>query len=86
MFEVLNRQYSAVSEPTRAILLSAYLKLCKEWPQLVSKVQPIFKKHASQIDPEIQQRSVEYLGLLSQANRPLLVRCNQHLSSPLVKD
>lgn len=73
MFELLHSHFSQVTEPTKAILLSTYLKFCKEWPQLFSKIQPIYKKFASQIDQEVQQRSVEYLGLL-EIGESLVVR------------
>jgi AP-2 complex subunit alpha len=62
----------AVGDATKAILLSTFIKFCRMYPPLIPRIGPIFKQHATQIDPEIQQRSVEYLGLLALRNIDLL--------------
>eukprot|EP01122_Echinamoeba_exundans_P011711 TRINITY_DN4757_c0_g1_i1.p1 TRINITY_DN4757_c0_g1~~TRINITY_DN4757_c0_g1_i1.p1 ORF type:complete len:1048 (-),score=242.02 TRINITY_DN4757_c0_g1_i1:42-3185(-) len=62
----------AVGDATKAILLSTFVKFCRMYPPLIPRIGPIFKQHATQIDPEIQQRSVEYLGLLALRNIDLL--------------
>lgn len=62
----------AVGDATKAILLSTFIKFCRMYPSLVSRIGPIFKQYSTQIDPELQQRSVEYLGLLALRNPDLL--------------
>ena len=74
MFEELNKQFWSVSDPTRALILTCYLKFCKDYPQLIPRIAPIFRKHATQIDPEIQQRAVEYFCLVHPNAQRLLVR------------
>jgi AP-2 complex subunit alpha len=75
-FEVLQSKYSTVTEPTKAILLSTYVKFCNMFPELKQRVMPIFKLQAQQIDPELQQRSVEYFNLLALNDDPLVRQYN----------
>jgi AP-2 complex subunit alpha len=73
-FDVLQSKFATVSEPTKAILLSTYVKFCNMFPELKPRVMPIFRHQASQIDAELQQRSIEYYNLLALNDDPLLAK------------
>eukprot|EP00271_Cylindrocystis_brebissonii_P023186 TRINITY_DN9462_c0_g1_i2.p1 TRINITY_DN9462_c0_g1~~TRINITY_DN9462_c0_g1_i2.p1 ORF type:complete len:1084 (+),score=251.00 TRINITY_DN9462_c0_g1_i2:248-3499(+) len=67
IFTLLNDKFPTVSTPTKALLLSSYIKILLHTqpadPQLVEEVNAVFKKHESYIDAEVQQRAVEYKAL-----------------------
>lgn len=62
--------------PTRALLLSAYIKFINLFPETKATIQEVLRSD-SQIrnsDVELQQRAVEYLKLSSIASTDVLVR------------
>ncbi|CAI7822544.1 unnamed protein product, partial [Closterium sp. NIES-54] len=66
VFAVLHDKFHTVSIPTRALMLSAYVKLAVRSPPddaLHGKLMAIFTRYESSVDAEVQQRAVEYASL-----------------------
>lgn len=66
--------------PTRALLLSAYIKFINLFPETKATIQEVLRCD-SQIrnsDVELQQRAVEYLKLSSIASTDVLVSSDQY--------
>lgn len=83
-FNLLHSKFHLCSVPTRALLLSAYIKFINLFPETKATIQEVLRCD-SQIrnsDVELQQRAVEYLKLSSIASTDVLVssvspaRCN----------
>lgn len=75
-FNLLHSKFHLCSVPTRALLLSAYIKFINLFPETKSTIQEVLRSD-SQIrnsDVELQQRAVEYLKLSSIASTDVLVR------------
>ena len=73
--------------PTRALLLSAYIKFINLFPETKATIQEVLRSD-SQIrnsDVELQQRAVEYLKLSSIASTDVLVSVAP-LSHPQLSD
>lgn len=69
--------------PTRALLLSAYIKFINLFPETKATIQEVLRCD-SQIrnsDVELQQRAVEYLKLSSIASTDVLVSFDDHVRS-----
>lgn len=62
-FETLHSKFSNVSLPTKALLLSTYVKFVNLYPEIKGNIRQIFQNHTSYLDAEIQQRAWEYLQL-----------------------
>jgi AP-2 complex subunit alpha len=62
-FAALHQHFSKCAPASKCILLSTYAKLQNLYPELRPIVQPIFEAHTSNLDPELQQRALEYLHL-----------------------
>lgn len=67
IFAIIHEKFSTVSTATKAILLSAYIKVLMRSqppdPDLQEQIWRVFKKFEGYIDAEIQQRAVEYFAL-----------------------
>ncbi|MGH0186279.1 UNVERIFIED_CONTAM: hypothetical protein FKN15_020613 [Acipenser sinensis] len=75
-FNLLHSKFHLCSVPTRALLLSAYIKFINLFPETKPTIQEVLRSD-SQIrnsDVELQQRAVEYLKLSSIASTDVLVR------------
>ncbi|XP_060758324.1 AP-2 complex subunit alpha-2 isoform X2 [Neoarius graeffei] len=73
-FNLLHSKFHLCSVPTRALLLSAYIKFINLFPETKSTIQEVLRCD-SQIrnsDVELQQRAVEYLKLSSIASTDVL--------------
>lgn len=57
---LLTAKFAIASEPTKAIVLSALLKLAARFPEVSNGVQKVYTAFSSQFNPELQQRAVEY--------------------------
>ena len=57
---VLTSKFSIVSEPTKAIILSALLKLAAHFPEVSVGVAKVYAAFSTQFNPELQQRAIEY--------------------------
>lgn len=63
-FEVLHRHYvGAASVATKCLILSALVKMANLFDELRPQVLDVFKKGATHMDLELQQRACEYLAL-----------------------
>ncbi|CAM6024960.1 unnamed protein product [Sphagnum balticum] len=67
VFHIIHDKFPTVTTPTKALLLSAYVKiLMHSQPpdqELQAQVDEVFKRCESFIDAEVQQRAVEYIIL-----------------------
>lgn len=67
IFHILNDKFPAVTTPTKALLLSACVKIMMHCqppdPELVDQVVAVFRRYESSVDAEVQQRAVEFLAL-----------------------
>uniref|UniRef100_A0A8C9SPC9 AP-2 complex subunit alpha n=1 Tax=Scleropages formosus TaxID=113540 RepID=A0A8C9SPC9_SCLFO len=73
-FNLLHSKFHLCSVPTRALLLSTYIKFINLFPETKSTIQEVLRCD-SQIrnsDVELQQRAVEYLKLSSIASTDVL--------------
>lgn len=61
--------------PTRALLLSAYIKFVNLFPEVKPTIQDVLRSDSQlkNADVELQQRAVEYLRLSSVASTDILV-------------
>lgn len=82
-FNLLHSKFHLCSVPTRALLLSAYIKFINLFPETKATIQEVLRCD-SQIrnsDVELQQRAVEYLKLSSIASTDVLVSGDDIFSS-----
>ena len=71
-FAAMQEKFSKVSNMTKAIILTAYLKFANTFPTLKSEIVAVFKKLQYSLDIELQQRSCEYLAILESYTDELL--------------
>eukprot|EP01027_Heterolobosea_sp_BB2_P019911 GEZU01028060.1.p1 GENE.GEZU01028060.1~~GEZU01028060.1.p1 ORF type:complete len:1005 (-),score=379.00 GEZU01028060.1:294-3308(-) len=73
-FNALRTKFDVSTSPTRALLLSTFIKFYNmyEDPEVRSKIIDVFKSYRSYIDAEIQQRANEYYALAGTADESLL--------------
>jgi AP-2 complex subunit alpha len=62
-FDRLNARFAFSSLPTKAILLSSFIKLINLFPELKGRIAPVFASLSTTLDSELQQRAVEYNSL-----------------------
>src|SRR5690606_2494893 len=62
-FNALHQDFTSVSAKARSLLLSSYVKLNDNFPELTPMIQPVFSKYSTSTNIEIQQRAVEDLAL-----------------------
>jgi len=72
LLKVLYDRFPTCSAPTKALLLSSFIKMANTYPELKGRVEQILQAHKSYVDLEIQQRAVEYSVLNSMQNDELL--------------
>ncbi|EFJ34224.1 hypothetical protein SELMODRAFT_230624 [Selaginella moellendorffii] len=67
VFSIIHDKFATVSTPTKAILLSAYIKILLHSqtvdPELQNHVLAVFRKNETYLDAEVQQRASEYYAL-----------------------
>ena len=73
-FQLLHSKYHLCSVPTRALLLTTYVKFINLFPEIRSNIQSILKQDSNvrSSDAELQQRTVEYLQLSQIASTDVL--------------
>ncbi|XP_077476229.1 AP-2 complex subunit alpha-2-like [Stigmatopora argus] len=73
-FELLHSKFHLCSVPTRALLLSAYIKFINLFPEVKITIQEVLRSDSQlrNADVELQQRAVEYLRLSSIATTDIL--------------
>lgn len=64
-FQLLHSKYHLCAVPTRALLLTTYVKFINLFPEIKSDIQNVLKLDSNirSSDAELQQRTVEYLQL-----------------------
>lgn len=66
------------STPTRALLLTTYVKWVNLFPEIRSQLLDVLEKHTHVLDAELQQRACEYLALARLPEEDLLqVVCDE---------
>ena len=73
-FQLLHSKYHLCSVPTRALLLTTYVKFINLFPEIRNEIQTILKLDSNirSSNAELQQRTVEYLQLSQIATPDLL--------------
>ena len=64
MFNLLHQHFATLSPATKGLLLTAYLKLLLLEPsndKLQQVVTEVYGRYSRMMDPDLQQRAVEYL-------------------------
>lgn len=74
-FNLLHSKFHLCSVPTRALLLSAYIKFINLFPEVKGTIQDVLRSDSQlrNADVELQQRAVEYLRLSYIASTDILV-------------
>lgn len=74
-FNLLHSKFHLCSVPTRALLLSTYIKFVNLFPEVKGTIQDVLRSDSQlrNADVELQQRAVEYLTLSSVASTDVLV-------------
>lgn len=63
IFASIQKRFKTASPPTKALILTAYVKLINLFPSLMSPVQAVFTSCSSSMDTEVQQRATEFAVL-----------------------
>uniref|UniRef100_A0A3P9MDC8 AP-2 complex subunit alpha n=1 Tax=Oryzias latipes TaxID=8090 RepID=A0A3P9MDC8_ORYLA len=73
-FNLLHSKFHLCSVPTRALLLSAYIKFINLFPEVKATIQDVLRSDSQlrNADVELQQRAVEYLRLSCIASADIL--------------
>ncbi|KAI8803401.1 Adaptor protein complex AP-2 alpha subunit [Cladochytrium replicatum] len=71
-FNSLHSKFKMCAAPTRAMLLSTYLKFVNVFPELKDEIVAVFRQYQYVLDVELQQRAFEYLQLVSMSDESLL--------------
>ncbi|CAL8350102.1 unnamed protein product [Merluccius merluccius] len=73
-FKLLHSKFHLCSVPTRALLLSAYIKFINLFPEVKGAIQEVLRSDSQlrNADVELQQRAVEYLRLSCIASTDIL--------------
>ncbi|KAJ1658394.1 hypothetical protein IWQ61_002357 [Dispira simplex] len=71
-FKALHARFSAVSQPTKVMLLTTYLKFVNIFPELKDSCVKVLDRYRYTIDVEMQQRACEYYNLATREPDDLL--------------
>lgn len=73
-FQLLHSKYHLCAVPTRALLLTTYVKFINLFPEIKTEIQNVLKQDSNirSSDAELQQRAVEYLQLSQVASSDVL--------------
>ena len=72
LFELLHSKFRTSSNSTKALLLSAYIKMANTYPELKQQINSVFAQHRDSHDSEIQQRACEYYVMSTSAPPALM--------------
>jgi len=64
-FQLLHSKSQFCVAPTRALLLSTYIKWVNVFPEIKPQLLNIFERYRHVLDPELQQRACEFYALAS---------------------
>ncbi|KAL7422361.1 hypothetical protein Q5752_003007 [Cryptotrichosporon argae] len=62
-FHALHSKVNVCTAPTRALLLTTYIKWVNLFPEIKERILNIFERYTHVLDAELQQRACEYLAL-----------------------
>jgi AP-2 complex subunit alpha len=68
----LHSKFQIATLPTRALLLTTYVKFVNLFPEIKPEILDIFRQLTHALDSELQQRACEYYALCTMANDDLL--------------
>ncbi|KAE8233366.1 hypothetical protein CF326_g1591 [Tilletia indica] len=71
-FHVLHSRSHLCSQPTRAILLSTYVKWLNLFPEIKEQILYVLHRYRHVLDAELQQRACEYVALAEMPDDELL--------------
>ncbi|KXS16070.1 putative AP-2 adaptor complex subunit alpha [Gonapodya prolifera JEL478] len=71
-FTILHSKFANVSLPTRALLLTTYLKMVNLFPEIKGEIVKVFQQWSGVLDVELQQRACEYLAITQMPTDDLL--------------
>lgn len=63
LFDVLRAKFATGERDTKALILTAYIKMANTYPELEEPVNAVFRAHMNNVDCEIQQRACEYYAM-----------------------
>lgn len=63
-FELIHQHFFNIGPSGRGMLLTSYMKMIRNCPQLKDVVVPIFESYKDYWDEDVQQRVCEYLKML----------------------
>eukprot|EP00485_Elphidium_margaritaceum_P005923 CAMPEP_0202695802 /NCGR_PEP_ID=MMETSP1385-20130828/9289_1 /ASSEMBLY_ACC=CAM_ASM_000861 /TAXON_ID=933848 /ORGANISM="Elphidium margaritaceum" /LENGTH=955 /DNA_ID=CAMNT_0049351879 /DNA_START=71 /DNA_END=2938 /DNA_ORIENTATION=- len=90
-FDTLYKHFQSCAADTKALLLSTFMKFVNMYDDLGDKIMAVFKSHHSAIDPEIQQRAIEYSIMAQYDDQDLITQVWEAMpdfperDSPLIK-
>lgn len=64
--DLLQKHFQHSSTDAKSIMLSCYMKLTHAYPVLVNTTFSIFEHYTYHLDPDLQQRAIEYYNLCSE--------------------
>ncbi len=70
--ELLASKFPTASDPTRALLLTTFVKMANLYADLIPAVEKLLAEHSADMAPELQKRACEYIALLQQGDEELL--------------
>jgi AP-2 complex subunit alpha len=71
-FSVLHNKSNICSPPTRALLLTTYLKWLNLFPEIREQILAVLRQYRYVLDAELQQRACEYLAIAEMPSEDLL--------------
>ncbi|PBP19428.1 ap-2 complex subunit alpha, partial [Diplocarpon rosae] len=71
-FIALQGKLQGCSSPTRAIILSCFIKFVNLFPEIKPRLMYVFQAYSHTLDSELQQRACEYLAMASLPTDDLL--------------
>ncbi|KAI9296519.1 Adaptor protein complex AP-2 alpha subunit [Neoconidiobolus thromboides FSU 785] len=71
-FTTLHAKFSMCSLPTRALLLTTYIKLVNLFPEIKPQVSSVLNQYRHILDSELQQRACEYFTVVNMPNDDIL--------------
>lgn len=73
-FHALHSKINICTAPTRALLLTTYIKWVNLFPEIKEHLINIFRRYTHVLDAELQQRACEYLALASRDDNEELLQ------------
>lgn len=93
IFDAINKHFTTGSNKAKAMMLNAMSKLAVKYDSLREEVQMVLHLCSEHWDPDVQQRGIEFLGVLGlegqvqskvMANNPVFTE-EQQQANPLIK-